>query len=164
MISLMNIDRGNFRLIIKPNCSLTLKAAFMLVGLFGVVGVAIATYMVILGAWPVLPFVGLELAFVAAVFVFLQKRTEFYDLIESDGDSIKLILRDREGEKRRTLQRYWAQVKVITKHKWYPSQLLLGSHGEFDEIGKFLTEEDRLLLADKLSSSVRSSSQLKQGL
>jgi len=38
---------------------------------------------------------------------------------------------------------------------WYPSKLLVGSHGQFTEIGAELTEEDRLKTATQLRGLLR---------
>jgi len=87
----------DFRLLIRPNCSLGVLAAWLMFGLFALVAVGIGTYMVMLGAWPVLPFLGLELALLAIAFVMLQKRARFFDLLVSEGDEVCVTKRAGHG-------------------------------------------------------------------
>ena len=106
--------------------------------------------MLILGAWPVLPFLGLEVAVLVVVFLMLQRRSTFYDLVEARGDHVSLRQKSQHGETSGTLNRYWAQIKLSGGRHWYPSRLLVGSHGKFVEIGVMLTEEDRIRTAKEL--------------
>ena len=145
----------DFRLLIRPNCSLGVLAAWLMFGLFALVAVGIGTYMVMLGAWPVLPFLGLELALLAMAFVMLQKRARFFDLLVSEGDEVCVTKRDGKGDRKQRFHRYWMQVRVASGPHWYPSKLLVGSHGQFTEIGAELTEEDRLKTATQLRGLLR---------
>ncbi|MGA0344163.1 MAG: DUF2244 domain-containing protein [Arenicellales bacterium] len=145
----------DFRLLIRPNCSLGMLAAWLMFGLFALVAVGIGTYMVMLGAWPVLPFLGLELALLAMAFVMLQKRARFFDLLVSEGDEVCVTKRDGKGDRKQRFHRYWMQVRVASGPYWYPSKLLVGSHGQFTEIGAELTEEDRLKTATQLRGLLR---------
>ena len=148
-------DRRDFKLLIRPNSSLSAVAAIMIFAVFCVVAVGIGIYMVMLGAWPVLPFLGLELALLAITFVLFKKRSTFFDLIVSEGDRVQLKKKDRSGERELKLHRYWAQIRVSTGPSWYPSKMWIGSHGKFTEIGAVLTEEDRLKTAKQLRSLLR---------
>jgi uncharacterized membrane protein len=80
----------------------------------------------------------------------LQRRSTFYDLVEARGDQVGLRQKSQHGETSRTLNRYWAQIKLSGGSHWYPSRLLVGSHGKFVEIGAALTEEDRIRTAKEL--------------
>ncbi|MDP6550890.1 MAG: DUF2244 domain-containing protein [Arenicellales bacterium] len=135
---------------IRPDCSRSPSGVKAIVLLFGSVAVLIGGFMLTLGAWPVLPFLGLEAAVLAVVFFMLQRRPTFYDLVEAQGDDISLSQRSRHGERSGALNRYWAQVRLIAGQHWYPSRLLVGAHGKFMEIGTALTEEDRIRTAGQL--------------
>lgn len=145
----------DFSLLIRPDCSLSVVAAWLMFGAFLVVAFGIGVYMVMLGAWPVLPFLGLELGLLAVAFFVVQKRARFFDLLESEGDELRLRQRNQKGDKEQRFHRYWAQVRVADGPYWYPSKLLVGSHGEFTEIGAALTEEDRLKTAKQLRGLLR---------
>ena len=118
--------------------------------MFSLVAFLIGGFMLILGAWPVLPFLGLEVAVLVVVFLMLQRRSTFYDLVEARGDQVDLRQKSQHGETSGTLNRYWTQIKLSGGPHWYPSRLLVGSHGKFVEIGAALTEEDRIRTAKEL--------------
>lgn len=149
-------DGRDFKLLIRPNASLGILAACAIFGVFLVVATGIGIYMLTLGAWPVLPFLGLELGLLAAVFVLLQKRAKHYDLLVSQGEEIHLKKKDAKGEKEQRFTRYWTQIRVAAGAHWYPSKLMVGSHGQFVEIGADLTEEDRLETAEQLKGLLKS--------
>jgi uncharacterized membrane protein len=45
-------------------------------------------------------------------------------------------------------------VRLAAGGHWYPSKLLVGSHGDFVEIGAALTEEDRIKTAKELQRAL----------
>ena len=53
-------------------------------------------------------------------------------------------------------QRHWARaVLEQSRGDWYPSRLLLRSHGRQVEVGKFLEEQERLHLGLRLQSALQ---------
>ena len=145
---------ARFSLLIRPDCSLSPSGVKAIVLIFSLVAFLIGGFMLILGAWPVLPFLGLEVAVLVVVFLMLQRRSTFYDLVEARGDHVSLRQKSQYGETSGTLNRYWAQIKLSGGRHWYPSKLLVGSHGKFVEIGTTLTEEDRIRTAKELQRAL----------
>lgn len=51
---------------------------------------------------------------------------------------------------------YWVQLRLETgRWRGWPSRLLLGSHGRMVEVGKFLNEAERRILAQRLTQLLR---------
>ena len=51
---------------------------------------------------------------------------------------------------------YWVRVRLAPgRRRGWPSRLLLGSHGREVEVGKFLNEAERRLLAQRLTQLLR---------
>lgn len=140
------------RIVIAPNCSLSVRGALLFFGgtCFG--SFTIAGIMVSLGYWPVFPFAGLEMAVLAwALKTSLARRFHFQTITISDRD---ILIESRAGA--RSVQvvfpRHWAQVKLRRPaSRLHPSRLTIESHGRQFEIGDFLTEEERRGLAVRLS-------------
>ena len=147
-------DGRDFCLLIRPDCSLSPGGVKAIVLIFSLVAFLIGGFMLILGAWPVLPFLGLEVAVLVVVFLMLQRRSTFYDLVEVRGDHVGIRQKSQYGETSGTLNRYWTQIKLSGGRYWYPSRLLVGSHGKFVEIGAVLTEEDRIRTAKELQRAL----------
>src|SRR6202043_1678968 len=106
---------------------------------------------VAMGFWPVLPFWALEmLALGVALRASLQRRayTQTVTITESQ---ISLVTRSRRGEAKQEFARHWAKVRLRSPRiRLYPSRLMIESRGRAFEVGSFLTEEERCLLAERL--------------
>jgi uncharacterized membrane protein len=64
----------------------------------------------------------------------------------------------RQLSQRWETQRTWAQVHLLApKIRWYPSRLVLRSHGKMMELGGFLSESERRQLAGQLQRAMRES-------
>lgn len=113
----------------------------------------IAVGFMLAGAWLVMPFMGLELIAVAGVFGWFRRHADDHERIVIEEDRL-LITRQRGGRQTHyAFQRYWVRVRIEKSgHPWYPSRLLIGSHGRFVEIAAFVTEDARIQLAGKLKN------------
>jgi uncharacterized membrane protein len=116
----------------------------------------IALGFLLAGAWMVLPFAGLEVVVIGAVFYYLVYRHgDDHDMVLIDGDCLSIIKREGRSESRYDFQRYWARVSLERgRYTSYPSCLLVGSHGQFVEIAANLREEERKALAKKLRALI----------
>ena len=66
-----------------------------------------------------------------------------------------LVTRSRHGEAKQEFARHWAKVKLRSPpRRLGTSRLTIESHGRAYEVGSFLTEEDRRLLAERLGRLV----------
>jgi uncharacterized membrane protein len=143
--------RQPVRIVICPNCSLTLRGAALFFGVLCLFCFMVAGGLALLGMWPVLPFSGLEMLLVGwALHASLARRfrAEIITLTESD---ISVESRDRARCRLVVFQRHWAQVKLRRPaSRLHPSRLTIESHGRQCELGSFLTDEERYGLALRL--------------
>ena len=107
------------------------------------------------GAWLVLPFAGLELAVVGAVLYRVARHHDDHERIVVDRDWLTIVRRRRGHERHDQFQRYWAKVSLERRRGWYPSRLLVGSHGRWVEIGADVSEEERRVLAVRMRKILR---------
>lgn len=162
MIDIQQNSAGtSCRLVLRPNRSMSWRTTcYFLYSLIGVSG-TIAVGMSLLGFWPILPFAGLELAAVAMGLYTVSRRCQRCEVISVTDDTI-LIERGHSGpEQSWTLAKIWAKI-VLERcpREWYPSRLLIRSHGQVVEIGGFLNEDERRRLAGELVSILASSGSL----
>ena len=107
------------------------------------------------GLWLILPFAGLEFMALWYCFYLSFRQTEHCQVITIDGDSVKVESGRRRPEITEQFQRSWAQVRLAkSTHRWYPSRLTIRSHGREVEVGKFLSEEERIELAAELRREI----------
>jgi uncharacterized membrane protein len=140
--------------VIQPNRNLSWKQSKCLfLFLAGCIGL-VSLYFISLGAWLVLPFTGLEILLVGIAIYCQSCRAHAQETIRIDTTHVRISdSRNRRSEK--CFHKAW--LKIIQNHDpkgWYPSRLLIGSHGEFIEIGKNLLEEDREMLATNLRNAI----------
>lgn len=143
--------RQPVRIIICPNCSLSLRGAALFFGALCVFCLTLAGLLALLGMWPVLPFSGLEMTLVGwALHTSLARRHQAEIITLTDAD-VSVESRDRARCRLTVFQRHWAQVKLrCPASRLHPSRLTIESHGRQCELGSFLTDEERYGLALRL--------------
>lgn len=143
------------RMIVRPNRTLTLRGMTLL--LAGLTAVVLTTGIgfTLAGAWPILPFVGLELVVVGSVLYRLFRHADDHEQILIDRDNVTVIRRRGRREWRDEFQRYWTRVMLERRHGWYPSRLKVGSHGKFVVIAADVNEAERESLSETLNKILR---------
>lgn len=144
---------------LRPNSSLTPRAAAVFFLSIVAVSLAIAAGFAALGFWPILPFAGLELAGLGAALAVSQARGRAREYIRVEGDTV-VVRRLCPGWSRRRRQGTWTEVTLPrpwTRVEWrvaanglWPGRLWLRAGTRAVEIGAFLTEGERHGLRDRL--------------
>lgn len=143
------------RIVICPNCSLSLRGAVLFFAGICVVSFTVAGLLALRGMWPILPFSGLEMILLGwALHASLARRNQAEIITLTDAD-VSVESLDRTHCRRTVFQRHWAQVKLRRPvSRLHPSRLTIESHGRRCELGTFLTEEERCGLALRLQRLV----------
>ncbi len=140
---------SGYRVTFKPNCSLSANGKVKVVLLLTVIPCCIAVGFALLGAWLVLPFVGLEIFALGYAFYHVNSHDSDYESISIDGDSLVIERCNRQQLTKYVLSPYWAKV---VRHELPNGELHLGllSHGKEIEVGRYLTRKQRESLAEQL--------------
>jgi uncharacterized membrane protein len=143
------------RIELAPNCSLTPAGAKLFFACTCLFSLIFAMLFVFQGFWPVLPFWALEmLALGLALNASMRRRRYTQTLLITDS-LVSLVTRSRRGDTKQEFARHWAKVRLRSpRTRLYPSRLTIESRGLACEVGSFLTEEERCLLAKRLRSLV----------
>jgi uncharacterized membrane protein len=143
------------RIELAPNCSLTPAGARLFFGSTCLFSLAFSMFFVFLGFWPVLPFWALEMLALGLALNASMKRRRYTQTVLITDSRISLVTRSRRGEAKEEFARHWTKVRLRSpRTRLYPSRLMIESSGRAFEVGSFLTEEDRCLLAERLRSLV----------
>ncbi len=144
------------RFILCPNRSLTWRGTVLFFMSLVVVSGIIAVPLTNMGFWLVLPFAGLELLLVGIGLYQVACRCYEREVIHVGQTTIHIERGRRYPQQRCTVGRPWAKV-VLERcpRRWYPSRLVIRSHGRAIEIGRFLNEEERQQLAIELTRSLQ---------
>ena len=143
------------RIELAPNCSLKPTGAVLFFGSTCLFSLSFALIFVSQGFWPVLPFWALEmLALGLALNASMRRRRYTQTLLITDS-LVSLVTRSRRGDTKQEFARHWAKVRLRSpRARLYPSRLTIESRGLACEVGSFLTEEERCLLAKRLRGLV----------
>ena len=145
---------------LRPNCSLTPKAAMGLFVATCLFSLSFLLLLVFRGFWPVLPFWALEMGLLGwALHLNLRRRHEGQTVLITDSQ-ISLVTRSRRGIAKQDFARHWSKVRLRSPlRRLGCSRLTIESRGQVFEVGSFLTEEDRCRLAQRLGYLVGGMSQ-----
>jgi uncharacterized membrane protein len=143
------------RIELAPNCSLTAPAAKLFFGCTCLFSLAFSLIFVFQGFWPVLPFWALEMLALGLALNASMRRRRYTQTVLITESQISLVTRSRSGEAKQEFARHWAKVRLRSpRARLHPSKLTIESRGRACEVGSFLTEEERCLLAERLRSLV----------
>ncbi|MGQ0696613.1 MAG: DUF2244 domain-containing protein [Panacagrimonas sp.] len=145
---------------IGPNASLSVRGAWIFMGLASFGTLACAAYCTWLGFWPVLPFAGLELAALGFALMVAMRRNRYREVVSFSDTRVSLevgTLGRGAGavmELPRGWTRAWMEPGVRPND---PARLMLGCSGQKLEIGRCLTQEEREALLARFRALLRTS-------
>jgi len=143
------------RIELAPNCSLTPTGAKLFFVATCLFSLAFSLFFACLGFWPVLPFWALEMLALGLALHASMARRRYTQTVTITDAQISLVTRSRRGEAKQEFARHWAKVRLRSpRTRLYPSRLMIESSGRAMEIGSFLTEEERCILAERLRTLV----------
>ena len=144
-------DAGRSCIRIFPNRSLSGFGLWVAVGACLSALLPATLLCLLLGAWPMLPFLGLELLVVVGAFVSLARHQHDYEELVLDAEQVehhRLNGRHRESQR---FQRYWVRLVIEPAASRYrPDRLWLRSHGQQTEIARTAGAATRAKLAHTL--------------
>jgi len=113
-------------------------------------GVAAGAGMI--GAWPVMPFAGLEVVLVAVAFRVVQDHDEDFERLEIDEHEVRVEARRARCVTRFVANRAWA--RVIVRDRGMRCTLRLAYRGRTEPLGRLLTDDGRRALAARLRGRI----------
>lgn len=151
-------DFGGSGFVVKPNQAVSWRTLMLIYLGITTVTLCIGISFYANGLTLILPFSGIEVLALGLAFYVTAWRGGSREVIRIHSDSLIVESGHREVVNREVFQRAW--VKVVLErswNSWYPSRLLLRSHGRQMEIGRFLNEQERqgfaLLLREALKNN-----------
>ena len=144
--------------VVKPNQAISWRSLVLVYILISAVTISIGITFYSIGMTLVLPFSGLEILALGAALYICAWRGGVQEVISIDRDNITIETGRQHPEQREIFRRAWAKVVLERSwNSWYPSRLLIRSHGRQIEIGRFLNEQERqgfaLMLCDTLNKN-----------
>ena len=140
----------DFTLVARRNNSLSSGSRLVVLGSLAAVVLAISLGFALSGAWPILPFAGLELLVVGLAFRYMEQHADDYERMTMHDDEVVIERWERGSVSRFEFNRHWAQLIVSDPRGRERGRLALRSHGKEVQFGMFLTDEQLAAAARRL--------------
>jgi len=153
--NLTNENELEKTIMVMPNRAMPWQHIMMFYFAIAIVTLTIAFNFYVQGLTLILPFAGLELAALGIVLYISAWRSNIKEVVSVTDEKIKIEIGRNSPEKIFEFDRAWVKI-VLEKswNNWYPSRLLLRSHGKQIELGKFLNEQERQCLEIELKKVI----------
>jgi len=136
--------------VVYPHRSLRPTGFLVLMGVLCACSFAVGLVLFLSGAWPVIGFLGVDVLVVYIAFRMNYRAARAYETVRLTPAALEITQVDARGRGRRlTFQPYWLAVDIDDPPR-RDSRLTLRSHGRRLEIGRFLTPQEKLELAQAL--------------
>lgn len=142
------VDSPPFVRIWVPNRSLGARGRRWVLGAFALTASVVCAFAAAVGAWPVMPFAGLELVGLALAFRMLSRHDGDFERLEVGDDEIRWEARDAERHSSLVAHRPWARVEM--RDRGSRCTLCLAYAGRRVPLGRLLSDEGRRSLAESL--------------
>ena len=155
LFNLTNENDLEKTIMVMPNRAMPWQHIMMIYLLISGVTISIAFGFFTQGLTLILPFAGLELLALGVVLYISAWRSNIKEVVNVTEEKIRIEIGRNALEKTYELDKAWAKVVLERSwNNWYPSRLLLRSHGRQIEIGKFLNEQERQCLGAELKKVI----------
>jgi len=141
--------------VLRPSPPLSPRVLLWILAAVAAVNIAFGLSFVLRGAWPIAPFLGLDVALLAWAFRASTRaatREERVTLTPSQLSVARTL--PKQPRREWTFNPYWVRVEMDDPPE-HASQLTLWSHGKFLAIGQFLAPEERAKFAKTLKAALR---------
>ncbi len=154
---MINSNRSDSRVVIvaKPNHSSSWRANKAALFALAVPSLGAAIGFTALGAWPILPFAGLELAALGGALYYVNWKLEYRQVITLCETSVRIDKGYYAPRQSWQFARREAALAVTPEaHPWEGPRMMLHDHSESVPVGEFLNREEALSLLALLRSEV----------
>lgn len=140
---------------LRPNPPLSPNVLKLIVVAVAFVNIAFGLTLMLNGAWPVIPFLGADVALLAWAFRASSIAARRHERIILRPEVLTVEHHPVKGTPSRVeFNPYWVRVHLEEPEEHW-SRLTLRSHGRAVQVGSFLAPQDRLSLAEALKAALR---------
>jgi uncharacterized membrane protein len=136
----------------KPNRSLGVEARRWVLAGMASTTLGIGAGAAAAGAWPVMPFAGLEVALLAIAFRVLGSHDADFERLEIGAAEVRVESRDAQSVTRFVAHLPWA--RVVMRERGARCTLRLAYAGRTVPLGRMLSDEGRRRLAEGLRGKI----------
>lgn len=144
---------GHF--VLHPHRSLTPRGFLILMTFISAVSFVAGMAFLLMGAWPVFGFFGLDVLLIYLAFKLNFRSGRLYETIDITPANL-VLTRVHPAGQRDTFEfnPYWARVKLLENLPGGGTALSLSAQGREERFGRFLTDDERRDLAEALTGAL----------
>jgi uncharacterized membrane protein len=147
---------ARFSAVLTPHRSLGPKGFMVLMTAVCVVSFGTGLFFYLLGAWPVMGFMGLDVALIYIAFKLNFRALRLYETVDLTNDALTVTRVAPSGKAESwSFNPYWVRL-TLRPRLGRSSELTLISHGKRLVFASFLTDEEREDFAAALSTALSS--------
>ncbi len=151
----MSDEKPFFSAVLRPNCSLNNVGFIVLMSLVSAICLISGIFFLLIGAWPVFGFFGLDILMLYLAFRLNYRAAKRYELVEIFDDRLTVTTGwDGVATDLKAFDPYWVRLQ-LSKSERAVGQLHLTSHGQKLEIASFLGPDERCDFADALGNALQ---------
>ena len=139
---------------LSPNVSSRITTIRWILTLFGATCVALGVIFAVLGAQPVLGFMGVEIILLGAAYRFSIRNTRMAEQLTLSSRHLIFRRIDRNGNISITnFEPHWLKVELF-KVKGFSKHVIIASKGRARKVGAFLDPKEQLKLSNTLEQAL----------
>ena len=143
-----------FDAVLMPHRSLPVSGFHILIGVVAAANLVIGLPLWLMGAWPVIGFMGVDVALLAWLFSRSYRSGRLRETLTLTDRELVVGRISPEGEKRQwRLDAFWLRVEMDDPPR-HESRLKLISRGAWVVVGRFLVPSERLEVAQALRAAL----------
>lgn len=141
--------------VLTPHRSLSRSGFIVLMCFFGFVSFVAGIAFLVIGAWPVLGFFGLDVLILYWAFRINFRRAAAYEEIRVTPTSLHIRRVSHRGHQMEwTLNPLWVQLETVEHEDYGTERLYLASRGNRISIGRFLGPDEKASFAKVLNAAL----------
>ena len=145
---------SGFRAVLMPHRSLSPSGFVVLMTAVCIVSFGTGTLFYLLGAWPVIGFMGLDVALIYVAFRLNFRALRLYETVDLTQDALTVTRVAPSGKAESwSFNPYWVRLS-LEERIGRSSELSIASHGRRLVFASFLTDSEREDFASALSSAL----------
>jgi uncharacterized membrane protein len=150
-----NSSSKDAKFVLHPHRSLSPYGFLILMTTISVVSFILGMTFLMMGAWPVMGFFGLDVALIYGAFKWNYRSGRIYETIALSPEILKLTRVHPSGRREEyDFNPYWARVRCTTDRPDGRTSLRIAAQGKEILFGQFLTDDERREVADALTGAL----------
>jgi uncharacterized membrane protein len=150
-----NSSSKDANFVLHPHRSLSPYGFLILMATISVVSFILGMTFLMMGAWPVMGFFGLDVALIYCAFKWNYRSGRIYETIALSPEILKLTRVHPSGRREEyDFNPYWTRVRCTTDRPDGRTSLRIAAQGKEILFGQFLTDDERREVADALTGAL----------